>query len=75
MARLNTRCNLLSIGKDKLVGKAPFKDSDISTLIFATSKAPTLVFTPVFALGLLGRYTDKDLQRATKLILELFVQD
>ena len=38
----------------------------------AVSHAPTSAL--VSALGSLGRYTDKDLQRATKLALKLFVK-
>ena len=69
-----TQYNPPFAGKDKLVRKASFKSSGMSTLIFAVSRAFTPVFAPAFALGLSDRYMDKDLQRITKLALESFVQ-
>ena len=43
--------------------------SDLTLIIFRIS-----TFTFTFTLGLLGRYMHKNLQKATKLILKLFVK-
>ena len=44
-------------------------------LMLAQASTLTLAFIPVFIPDLLERYTNKDLQRTTKLVLELFVKD
>ena len=65
--------NLLPTGKDELAKdapRAPTKSSDIRTRIFAVSRASTPALTP----GSSDRYTDEDLQRATKLALESFAK-
>ena len=51
-------------------GGAPTNDSGTPKPTPAVSRAPA----PAFAPGPPGRYTDEDLQRATKLALELFVK-
>ena len=62
------------------VDGAPTNDSGTPKLTPAISRTPTpapaQAQAPASAsvLGLPGRYTDKDLQRATKLALELFVK-
>lgn len=63
-------------GKDKLVGKAPIDDSGIRVISCAPTPAPPQTPAPVFtsAQGLLSRYMDENLQKATKLTLEWFVQ-
>ena len=52
-------------------GRVPINDSGTPKPI------PTVfcAFSPASTLGLLGRYIDKDLQRATKLALKLFVKN
>ena len=67
MARSKTRHNLALTGENKLVKRAPTEGSDTSTPIPITF--PTLI--P--ALGLPSIYIDMDLQRATRLALELFI--
>ena len=68
-------------GKDELAGSppgAPTKDSNTPTPSPAVFWAQTPTFTPTFTPALAlpgGRYTNMDLQRATKLALESFVQD
>ena len=68
-------CNPLFGGKNELAG-APTEGNStpaisyIPTPVFAQVLAPI----PAFALGLPGRYTDKNLQRTTKLALELFIK-
>ena len=65
-------------------GGAPIDDSDTPKPTFAISCAltltptqtlvPTLAFAFASILGPLRRYRDKNLQKATKLALELFVK-
>ena len=62
-------------GKDELAGDVPgvpIKGSGTHTLTLAAFRAPTLAPAPVP--GPLGRYTDENLQRATKLALDSFVR-
>ena len=81
MASLCTRRNPPFSGKDKLVG-ALTKGNSIptvfraSTLALVQAPAPTLTSAsaPASAPGPLRRYIDKELQRATKLALELFIK-
>ena len=54
-------------------GGAPTNDSGTPVPTPAVSFAPTLAPAPASVPGPLGRYTNKDLQRATKLALESFV--
>ena len=54
-------------------GGALTDDSGILVPTLVVSHAPTPALAS--ALSLPGRYTNKDLQRATKLVLELFVKD
>ena len=76
MASLRTYRNPFFCGKDKLA-KAPTKEDSI----LAISHAPILALAQAFAsapastLGPPERYIDKDLQKATKLALKLFVKD
>ena len=55
-------------------GKAPTNDSGTSVPTPAVSCAPTPTSTPTFVPGSPGRYTNEDLQRATKLALKSFVK-
>ena len=67
------------------IGGVPTNNSNTPKPIFAVSYA--LIFVPVHAsaltlvlafasiLSLLNKYTDEDLQRATKLALQLFVKN
>ena len=76
MAGLRTRCNPLFSSKDEFA-KASTKENSTSPLSLV--QAPTQVFAltsaSAFASSLLERYMDKDLQRATKLALKLFIKD
>ena len=86
MAGSHTCCNSLFKGKDELAGEAPTNGSHTSTPAVSWAQTPALTEvpmpaqtlapaqTPAPAPGPPGRYTDKDLQRATKLALESFVQ-
>ena len=77
MAGLCTRCNPPFSGKDELAG-APIEGNSTPAvsraLTPAPAQAPALTPTPASAPGPPGRYTDEDLQRATKLALESFVK-
>ena len=73
MAGPKTQCNLPPAGKDELAGGAPSKGSGTSTPTSAAFRALTPALAPASALSPPGKYTDKDLQRATKLALESFV--
>lgn len=82
MAGSHTCYNFPSTRKDKLAKntlRASTKGNGTSTLTFVAFWAPTLAPAPAFAptptLVLPGLYMDVDLQRATKLALESFVQD
>ena len=55
-------------------GGAPTDDNGTPVPIPAVSRAPTPVPAPASVPGPPGRYTDEDLQRATKLALESFVK-
>ena len=74
MAGPRTQCNLPPTDKNELAGRALFEGSSTSTPISTTSRAPTPTLAPTSALGLPGRYTDENLQRAIKFASELFVQ-
>ena len=65
--------NLLVGGKDKIVGAAPTKSDNtlISAISFVCTPAPVLA--PNLAEQVF-KYTNDDLQKATKLALELFYQ-
>lgn len=63
----NTYCNLLT-GKDEFVERALIEGSHTSNFTFVVFYASTL------ALSSPGLYTDIDLQRASRLALELFVK-
>ena len=77
MAGPRTYCNLLFSGKDKLTG-ALTKGNSTSAVscapTFALAQTHASTPTPASTPGLLGRYTDKDLQKAIKLAIELFVK-
>ena len=65
--------------KDELVEDAPrafIEGSGICTLTLAVSRASTPASAPAFtsAPGLPGKYTNENLQKATKLAPELFVK-
>ena len=70
--------NLLSAGEDKIAGAAlgaPTNDSGTPSHTPAVSRVPTPAPAPPLALAkLVAKYTDADLQRATKLAPESFVQ-
>ena len=76
MAGPRTRCNPLSAGKDKLATGAPSKGSGIPnpTLAAFCTPIPALTQDPAPAPGPPGIYTDVDLQKTTRLALELFVK-
>lgn len=64
-----------SVG-DYIEAFVPTKGSSISTHTPAMSRVPTFAPAPPLALGSgipVARYTDKDLQRATQLTLNLFI--
>lgn len=69
------RNRFLSTGKDRIAGKAPIKDNNTYTPISAIFRAYSNILIPALtsALGALGRYMDKNFQKATKVVLELFV--
>ena len=66
----------LPCGKDELARETLTESSGTPTPTFAISRALTPTLAQVFALilGPPSRYTDKDLQKAIKLPLGLFVQ-
>ena len=66
-----TRRNPPPAGKDGLARGVPFEGSGTFTSTPAASRTPTPASAS--ALGPPGKYTDEDLQRATKLALELFI--
>ena len=79
MAGLQTRCNLPPSDEGELTGEARTKGSDIPSPSPTAFRVPTPVpaqalEAPAPAPGPPGRYTDKDLQKAIKLALELFVK-
>ena len=65
--------NLFSNGKDELAGIALTEGSGISSAMLYTA-TPTLVLSPTLT-KLVARYSNIDLQKATKLSLNLFIQD
>ena len=69
MARATTYCNPVSDGKNELARKTSIKGSGAPTSTLAISRALILTSAPalVSAPGLLGKYINKNLQRATKL--------
>ena len=77
MAGLPTCRNPSIGGKNELAG-ALIKGNSISAVSYAPTPTPTeapfLTPAPVSAPGLPARYTDKDLQRASKWALESFVK-
>lgn len=78
MAKPYTCHHSLSIDKNKFtkdILRAPTGGSNTYILIPLTSKVFIIVSTSAFTFSLIlsGRYTDKHLQRAIKLALELFV--
>ena len=72
MAGPRTRRNPPPAGEDGLAGGAPSEGSGTPTPTPAASRVPTPA--PASAPGPPGKYTDEDLQRATKLALESFVR-
>ena len=74
MAGPRIRRNPPPADKDELAGGVSSEGGGIPTLTSTTSKALTPALVPASTLGPPGKYTDEDLQRATKLALELFVQ-
>lgn len=76
MAGLYICRNPALIEEDKLVESIPTKGSNIPTLFLANFCAQIPAFAQALtpALGLLSRYTNVDLQKATKLALKLFVK-
>ena len=55
------------------IGKTPNNDNGTLVFILAVSRICTSALAPTFVPDPPGKYTDKDLQRATKLALESFV--
>lgn len=78
MAGLYICRNSFPASKNKLAGRASTDSSSILVVSYTLTPTPSLVFAfvpaPVFALSPLSRYTDKNLQKTTKLALELFVK-
>lgn len=76
MSKPNTYYNFSLVSKDELTGKALSKDSNISILLpnifYTLTPIPTQILIP--APGLLGIYTDMNLQKTTMLVLKLFVK-
>lgn len=75
MARLGICHNPILIGKYELAGRALTEGSDILslTLIVFSAFIPTPTQTPALTLNLPDMYMNVNLQKATKLALELFV--
>ena len=73
MAKPITCRNSTPIDKDELTGGTPTKGSGTPNPIPTAFKASTCACTYVPTPGPSGRYTDKDLQKATKLALKSFV--
>lgn len=69
--------NPLFTGKDELVGGVSTNNNSTSTIFYAFTPALSQVFAPAQvptpAPGPSSRYRDKNLQRAIKLALKLFV--
>lgn len=76
MARLQTRYNLALVGEDKFAEDVTTKDSNTPTLSLAIScpQTPASAQVPIFAPSLPGMYTNINLQKATRLALELFIK-
>lgn len=79
MAKLWTRCNSTFVSKDKLIRdilEAHTRNNGIFTLISIVFCAFTLALaqTPALIPGLSSMYPNLNLQKATKLVLELFVK-
>ena len=85
MAKPHTHCNLPLIGKDKLTEdapEAPTKNNGTLTPIFAIfyiltsmlAQIPTSIQASTPASGPPDMYINIDLQKATKLALELFIK-
>ena len=81
MAGLYTRCNLFLGGKNKIRGASTKGNSTFSpslvvfyTPIFTLTQAFGYTFFFTFVLGLLERYTDKNLLTTIKLALEYFIK-
>ena len=76
-ARWSFRRNPPSAGEDELAGAAPGAPTDDNGTLSHTSnmsRVPTLApALPPAPAELMAKYTNADLQRATKLALELFV--
>ena len=72
MTGSHTRCNPSTGSKDELVSGAPIDNSGTPkptpTVFYPLTLAPASASDPP------GRYTNKDLQKATKLALKLFVK-
>lgn len=68
-------CNLpSSANKDELAEGAFTKDSNTSSLIPAISKTPIPALASAVTPSLLSMYINVDLQKTTRLVLELFIQ-
>lgn len=76
MTRLYTCCYLAFVGKDELAATACTEGSGTLSPTPTVCSNPTFTpaQTPISALGLLNMFTDMNLQKATKLALELFVK-
>ena len=77
MAGLYT-CRNLPLGRKDELAKVPIEGNGILAIFYALTlalaRASAYTPIPVLALGPQARYIDKDLQRATKLALELFLK-
>lgn len=74
-SRRRPRANLPPTGKDEIAGAVPkafIDDNKTLTMSRAPTFAPAPAVTP--APEAMARYTNEDLQRATQLALNLFVQ-
>ena len=71
-----TCCNFFPLDKDELTRKAPIKSNDTSILISIVFHALNPALTQAFTLTLafLGRYRNKDVQKAIKLASKLFIR-
>lgn len=66
--------NLHLAGKDQFTEQVFIDGSDIPVIFYVFIPIPPQAPTPASAPGSLGRYTDENLQKATKLALKLFVK-
>lgn len=75
IAKPKTCCNFGLVGKYELAKKALIKSSNMPTTTFIAFKTFISAFAPAstFVIGLLGIFTDIDLQNATRLVVKSLV--